>query len=204
MRTILLASLAFVGLVAVPALAQNAPATTPVRIRGTVEKLDGHTLSVKGRDGQAMTIMLADNFSVSALVKKTIADVKANDYIASTGMKGTDGKLHCVELRIFPEAQRGTAEGQFPWDSMPEATMTNATVTGMAKIGDGETITVKYKDKESDFVAGAECHVYGYTQADVSLLKPGAAIFTVAQKKPDGTLTAARITAEKDGIKPPM
>jgi hypothetical protein len=191
-------------LASLPALAQNPPAGTSTRIRGTVEKLDGHTLTVKERDGRTLMIMLADNFAVSALVKKTIADVKSNDYIASTGLKGKDGKLHCVDLRILPEAQRGTAEGQFPWDSMPEATMTNATVTGMARAADGDMIKVKYKDKESEFVAGAECQVYGYTQGDPSLLKPGVAIFTVAQKKPDGTLAAARITAEKDGIKPPM
>jgi hypothetical protein len=36
----------------------------------------------------------------------------------------------------------------------------------------------------------------------LSLLKPGAAIFTVAQKAADGVLTASRITAEKDGVKP--
>ena len=39
---------------------------------------------------------------------------------------------------------------------------------------------------------------------DHGLLKPGAAIFIVAQKQPDGCLSAARVTAEKDGVKPPM
>jgi hypothetical protein len=38
----------------------------------------------------------------------------------------------------------------------------------------------------------------------MSLLKPGATIFIVAQKQPDGSLTAARVTAEKDGVKPPQ
>jgi hypothetical protein len=38
----------------------------------------------------------------------------------------------------------------------------------------------------------------------MSLLKPGAAVFIVAPKKPDGSLTAAGVTAEKDGVKPPM
>ena len=41
-------------------------------------------------------------------------------------------------------------------------------------------------------------------RAITSLLKPGAAVFMVAQKQPDGKLTAARVTAEKDGVKPPM
>jgi len=35
-------------------------------------------------------------------------------------------------------------------------------------------------------------------------VKPGAAVFIVAFKKDDGTLSAGRLTAEKDGIKPPM
>jgi hypothetical protein len=195
---------AFAVLFMTPALAQAPPAATPTRIRGTVEKLDGKTLTVKTRDGQTAAIALADNFSVSALAKKTPADVKNNDYVASTGVKGTDGKLHCVELRIFPEALRGVAEGQFPWDSMPNATMTNATVTGIATATAGQTVKVNYKGTESEFVVGPECQVFSYVQGDPSLLKPGAAIFTVAQKQPDGSLTAARITAEKDGIKPPM
>jgi hypothetical protein len=201
MRKIALLAAVFAA-VAASALAQAPPEGTPTRIRGTIEKLDGKTLTVKTRDGQTATITLADNFTVSALAKKTVADVKANDYIASTGLKGTDGKLHCVELRIFPEAQRGLAEGQFPWDSRPDSTMTNATVTGLATAANGQTVKVKYKDSESEFVAGPECEVYAYVPGDPSLLKPGAAVFIGALKKPDGSLTAARVTAEKDGVKP--
>ena len=193
-----------VALLVGPALAQTPPATTPARIRGTVEKLDGKTLTIKARDGQTLAITLADNYAVSALVKKTAADIKPNDYVASTGVKGTDGKLHCVELRIFPEALRGTAEGQFPWDSMPDSTMTNATVVGTAAMSGAQLMKVTYKGTESEFMVGPECQVFGYTAGDPALLKPGAAIFTVAQKAADGHLTAARITAEKDGVKPPM
>jgi hypothetical protein len=56
------------------------------------------------------------------------ADIKAGDYVASTGVKSTDGKIHAIEVRIFPEAARGTGEGQYPWDLMPDSIMTNATV----------------------------------------------------------------------------
>ena len=195
---------AFAALLIAPALAQAPPAGTPTRIRGTVEKLDGKTLTVKTREGADAQIALADNFSVSALVKKTAADIKSNDYVLTTGVKGTDGKLHCVELRIAPEAMRGVAEGQTPWDSRPEATMTNATVTGIATVTTGQTVKVKFKDQESEFVVGPECQVFGYVQGDAALLKPGAAVFMVAQEQPEGKLTAARVTAEKDGVKPPM
>ena len=195
---------ALITLLTLPAAAQNAPEGTPTRIRGTVEKLDGQTLTVKSRDGQQLTIALAPNFTVSYVIKKTLGDVKAGDYIATTSTKGTDGKNHAVELRIFPEAQRGTAEGQFPWDSMPDSLMTNATVSGVTGAPQGQTLKVTYKGNESEIVVGPQTAVFAYGSGDASLLKPGAAIFMVAQKRPDGSLTAGRVTAEKDGVKPPM
>src|SRR6202040_1207519 len=126
MRKIAIAAL--IALAVGPALAQTPPAGTPTRIRGTVDKLDGQNLMVKSRDGQALTIELTANVAVITLVKKSVADIKAGDYVASTGVKGTDGKIHAVEVRIFPEAARGTGEGQYPWDLMPDSIMTNATV----------------------------------------------------------------------------
>ena len=195
---------ALITLLALPAAAQNAPEGTPTRIRGTVEKLDGQTLTVKSRDGQQLTIALAPNFTVSYVITKTLGDIKAGDYIATTSTKGADGKNHAVELRIFPEAQRGTAEGQFPWDSMPDSLMTNATVSGVTGAPQGQILKVTYKGNESEIVVGPQTAVFAYGSGDASLLKPGAAIFMVAQKRPDGSLTAGRVTAEKDGVKPPM
>jgi len=195
---------ALIALLALPALAQNTPQSTPTRIRGTVEKLDGQNLTVKSREGPELTIALAADFSVSYLVKKGLGDIKAGDYVATTSMKGTDGKNHAVELRIFPESLRGVAEGQFPWDLMPDSLMTNATVSGVTAAPQGQTLKVNYKGNESEIIVGADTPIFGYGSGDGSLLKPGAAIFIVAQKKPDGSLSAARVTAEKDGVKPPM
>ena len=204
MTTKLLLAGALIALLALPAAAQNTPQGTPTRIRGTVEKLDGQTLTAKSRDGQQLTIALAPNFAVSYLVKKSLADIKAGDYIASTSTKGTDGKNHAVEVRIFPEALRGTAEGQFAWDLMPDSLMTNATVSGITAAPQGQTLKVTYKGNESEIVVGPDTPIFSYGSGDASLLKPGAAIFIVALKKPDGSLSAARVTAEKDGVKPPM
>jgi hypothetical protein len=195
---------ALIGLLAVPAVAQNTPESTPTRIRGTVEKLDGQTLTVKSREGPELTIVLAPNFAVSFLVKKTLADVKAGDYTAATSVKGTDGKLHAKEVRIFPEALRGAGEGQYAWDLVPESVMTNATVAGVTSVPQGGILKVTYKGGESEIIVDPDTPVFGYGAGDAGLLKPGAAIFVVAQKKPDGSLSAARVTAEKDGVKPPM
>jgi hypothetical protein len=92
-------------LFALPALAQNPPAAPPVRVRGTIEKVDGANLTVKARDGMDVKVAVTDATRIQSLVKKSLADIKAGDFLASTSVKGTDGKLHAIEVRIFPQAQ---------------------------------------------------------------------------------------------------
>jgi hypothetical protein len=195
---------ALIALVALPAAAQNTPEGTPTRIRGTVEKLDGQALTVKSRDGQQMTIALAPNFTVAAVVKKSLGDIKAGDFVGAASTKGTDGKLHALEVLIFPEALRGTGEGERAWDLTPDSLMTNATVAGIASAAQGQALKVTYKGGESEIIVAPSTPVVTFAPGDASLLKPGAAVFIGAIKKPDGSLTAARVNAEKDGVKPPM
>jgi hypothetical protein len=202
MKALVIAA-ALVGLFFGPALAQNPPDGTPTRIRGTVEKLDGQNLTVKSREGQPMAVALAPNVEVISLVKKTVADIKPGDFVASTGVKGKDGKIHAVEARIFPQA---TPDGgrQFAWDLMPDSVMTNATVGTVTKAPQGTVLKVTFKDGESEYSIGPEVPVLANAPGDVSLLKPGAAVFIIALKQIDGTITSARLYAEKDGVKPPM
>ena len=204
MRTTALFAAICVALMSAPAPAQTTPEGTPTRIRGTVDRLAGLDLTVKTRDGQDVTIGLAPNYTVATLVKRNLGDIKPGDYVASTGAKGSDGKLHAVEIRVFPEAMRGVGEGQFAWDLMPDSTMTNATVTGTATDAGGKVLKVKFKGQESEYIVGPDCPVLALSTGDPSLLKPGVAVFVVALKKPDGSVTSSRLYAEKDGIKPPM
>jgi len=204
MRPIRLAAV-YLALLALPALAQAPPAGPPVRIRGTVEKLDGQNLMVKSRDGQSLTVVLAPNFAVSGVVAKGLADIKPGDFVASTSLKGSDGKLKAIEVHILPDNLRGVVpESQYPWDLVPDSIMTNAIHTGTVTAPGGQLMKVKYKDSEAEVLVPPDAPIVGYVPGDASLLRPGAAIFLLAQKKDDGSLTAARITAEKDGVKPPL
>ena len=178
--------------------------TPPVRVAGTVGKLDGNTLTVSGADGQTTAVTLADNAGVYGAEKRTLADIKPGDFVASGGIKGTNGKIHAVEVRIYPEPLRGTGEGQRPWSAKPDGVMTNATVGTVTQSPDGGVIHVSYTDGQSEYIVGPDVPVLAYVVADRSLLKPGAAVLIFAQKQVDGTLTAARVYAEKDGVKPPM
>jgi hypothetical protein len=194
MRTTPLLAAVVIAVLTAPLLAQNPPAGPPARIRGTVEKLDGNTLTVKSRDGQMLTVALAPNFTVSGVVAKSLVDIKPGDFIASTSLRGPDGKLKAIEVHILPDSLRGVvAEAQLPWDLVPDSIMTNAILAQITSAPEGPEVTIP-----------PGIPIVGYVPADASLLKPGAAIFIVAQKQPDGTFTTARVTAEKDGVKPPL
>jgi hypothetical protein len=204
MRPFQLFIAAFAALAAASAAAQTPPETTPMRVVGTVGKLDGRNLTVNPREDTPVTIALSADAAVYGVEKRTLADVKPGDFLASGGVRGIDGRIHAVEVRIFPAALRGTGEGQRPWDVKPDGVMTNATVGTVSQSGEGGVVRVTYKGGESEYIVGPEVPVLAYVPADMDLLKPGAVVQLTAQKHPDGTLTANRVTAEKDGVKPPM
>jgi len=186
-----------------PVLAQSPPDGTPTRIRGTVEKLEGQNLTVKSREGQSVSVALAPNVEVITLVKKSLADIKPGDFVASTGVKDKDGKIHAIEARIFPQA---TPDGgrQFAWDLMPDSVMTNATVGTVTQAAEGTILKVTFTGGESEYSVGPEVPILATAPGDISLLKPGAAVFVIGLKKADGMITSTRLYAEKDGVKPPM
>ncbi len=188
-----------------PALAQQTAQQT-VRVRGTVEAVDGSTLSVKSRDGQTTyKIKMTDNVAIRGIVKAVLSDIKQNSFIGVTGMPQADGTQKAVEIHIFPEALRGTGEGHRPWDLLPNSTMTNAAVAQMVKGVEGDEITLKYKDGEKKIMVVPETVIVTYVPGDKSELKPGSKIFiAAARKKDDGTLEAASISVGRDGLTPPM
>jgi len=185
------------------AFAQQSP---PVRVRGTVEAVDGAVLSVKSRDGQTVyKVRLADNAAVRGVIKAALSDIKANSYIGVTGMPQSDGSQKAVEIHIFPEPLRGIGEGFRPWDLLPNSTMTNATVATMVKGVSGDEITLKYKDGEKKIIVTPETVIVTYVPGNKDELKPGAKIFiAAANKKDDGTLEAASVSVGRDGLTPPM
>jgi hypothetical protein len=188
---------------ATAALAE-APADT-VRVRGTVQSVDGSTLTVKSRDGADLKIKLTDNPVIRTVTAKTVADLKQGLFVGITAMPQPDGTQKAVEIHIFPEAARGTGEGHRPWDLMPGSTMTNANVDSEVAISDGKKLVLKYKDGDKTFIVPDNIKVVMFAPGTAADIKPGAKIFIVAAKKlPDGTLEAPGATVSSGGVDPPM
>jgi Domain of unknown function (DUF5666) len=180
---------------------QTQAAPPPVRVRATIASINGGILTVKARDGAEMKLKLADNAPVSEIVKASLADVKTGAYVAVTGMPQPDGSQKATALYIFPEAQRGLAEGHRPWDFAPNSTMTNATVDSQVTAKDGQTLTVKYKDGEQKVLVTPATEIIVASKKSAADLKPGQKIFVIAAKKlPDGTLEAPNIAFGDYGV----
>ena len=199
---IVVAALTFVALFATAVWAQQAPT---VRIRGTIEAVDLPVLSIKSREGADLNVRVTDNVAVFGVAKTDLSEIKEGSYIGVTAMPEPDGTQKAIAVHIFPESQRGAAEGFRPWDQRPNSTMTNATVAQTVKGTDGHNILVKYKDGEKKFVVPEGTPVVTFVAGDKSELKPGAKVIIFsAVKKDDGTLEAGRVNVGRDGITPPM
>jgi len=200
----LLAISAFACAFAVPAaLADDAVPT--VRIRGTIEQVDGSVLKVKTRDASQLTVKLAKDPVVIAIVKASLSDIKPGNYVGIAGMPQPDGTQQALEVHIFPESMRGTGEGHRPWDLNPQSTMTNGNVEQAVTAVGGQSLKVKYKDGEKSVSVPANTPIVTYVPGALADLKPGLKIFiAAASKQPDGTLETKRVNYGRDGLTPPM
>ena len=197
-----LAALAMIATMGSAALAQQPPT---VRIRGTIDAVDGSVLSIKTREGTDVKVKITDNVVVIGIAKSSLSEIKPNSYIGVSAMPEPDGTQKALAIHIFSEAQRGTGEGFRAWDLRPNSTMTNATVAETVTGTDGQNIMVKYKDGEKKVVVPPETPIVAFVTGDKAELKPGAKIIIFgAVKKDDGSLEAGRVGVGLDGITPPM
>jgi hypothetical protein len=185
--------------------AQQSP---PVRVRGTVEGVDGQTVTVKSRDGAELKLKLKDNATVRAVIPAKITDIKAGTSVGVTSTPQADGSLSAIEVHIFPAGQN-INQAHFNWDLMPNTFMTNGPVQTSVAAVDGQTLTVQYKtgDKvdEKQIKVTPKTTIVGYEPATQADLKPGVKVFVAAAPKlPDGSLDVANISYGKDGMTPPM
>jgi hypothetical protein len=206
MKTIIRLAAAAAGLTIALGSVAWAQDAKPVRVRGTIEKVDGSTITAKLRDGSAATIKLADNPRITALTKAQLSDVKEGSFIGVTAMPQPDGSQKAIGLHIFMDAQRGVVKTGFtPWDREPGSTMTNADVGSKVEAVDGQTLTVKYTDGEKKVIVPPSTPVVRFNPGTKDDLKPGAQFFIVAgTKQADGTIAAPAINVGRDGAAPPM
>jgi hypothetical protein len=197
----------------------------PEHVRGTIESLNGHVLTVATSDG-SVRVQLASSTAIATVVQSDRSHLTDESFLGITSVAGPDGSRRAVEVHVFPEAMRGTGEGNYAWDwpgasgnskmtngtaskmtngTVSNSKMTNGTVT--AQEG-GSSLTLQYKDGAS---GGSQAitippgiPIVALDPGQLSDLQPGVHVFVVATRDSVGVLTAARVLAGKNGVVPPM
>ena len=79
----LVASLMVMSLTGLEAWSQQPPT---VRVRGTIEAVDGSLLTVKSRDGNELKVRMTDNVAVVGVAKIAMSEIKQGSYIGVAAM----------------------------------------------------------------------------------------------------------------------
>jgi uncharacterized protein (DUF2147 family) len=178
---------------------------TPARVRGTLQKMEGNSLTIATQCGKEASVTLKDGAPVIAVTKGAMSDIKSNSFVGITAMPQPDGTQKAVEVHVFEESLRGTGEGHYPWDLMPSSTMTNGAVAEQVQKVEGNTLQVKYKDGEKTIVVPSNAEVVNLVAGGKDDLKTGAHVLIPRwEKQGDGAWQATVVVVGRDGITPPM
>ena len=182
-------------LVASSALAQK-PQTQV--IKGKVTAVEGSTVVIDRAKGAGQAkVKLNDKAVIMTVGKANLSEIKPGAYIGVGAMPQADGSQKAVRVMIFPEMQRGTGEGHYPWKApiAPSgSTMTNATVDTTVAGIDGQVLTVKHKGGVHKIIIGKDALIVSNIPGGVADLKPGVAITVpAAQPNDDGTFQTSRV-----------
>lgn len=97
-----------------PAVAQTPGVPERARVAGTVEKLDGHRLTVNTASSRTQTVALSADAKIYGIEKRRPSDIKPGDFVASGGVRGSDGKFTPLSCASSRNSMRGVGEGQRP------------------------------------------------------------------------------------------
>jgi hypothetical protein len=180
------------------------PAPQKLRVRGTVIALAGEQLQVKAREGNTVNIALKPGWSVAAVAKASVSDIKQGDYVGIASLPKSEGGDGALEVLIFPPQMKGLGEGSFGWDLKPKSTMTNATVGDAVKSVQGSVLTVSYHGQDKKISIQQDTPVVTLAPATPADLKPGAVVFVSAEKGANGAISSGQVIVGKNGVVPPM
>lgn len=194
----------------------HAQTATP-RLRGEILALEGPLLRFQPAQGEPLTIQLGERTRILVESRVTLAAVVPGVFTGITSAAQADGSLRAVQIRIFPEAQRGTGEGHRLMDpqgrntmtnatvgalSAPAQTMTNATITGLGAAGQTRSLRVRFGQEEKQILVPDDVIVIQAEIGERSQLVPGTrAVLSISQDA-DGKLSTERLTIGKDGSTP--
>jgi hypothetical protein len=182
------------------------------RVRGTITSVSAGEIVVHTRGGRDVTVLTNGGTSYLEVAKSNLDHIDKGSYIGSA-TKSIGSTLVALEVVIFPPSMRGTGEGHYAWDKLPDttlsggsmtaSTMTNGNVSASASQNGVRQLTVTYKGGEQMVIVPPTAPIVKYLPGTSSEVKPGAPVF-IHGVQHDGTVTAQAVAVGIDGVTPPM
>lgn len=214
---------------AIPAMA----AAQSDRIRGTIESVDQNSMTVQTLQGGNVKVALTDATKYVTVAKSSLAKVAKGSFIG-TATKGSGDFQVALEVVVFPPSMRGTGEGHYGWDALPDTTMagggsvasnmTNGTVEAASSSGPGSSVNTTMTNGDVQSASeqgGAKSITVTYKGGKQTILVPPTAAIVAFQpadrsavtvgahvfikaSEVGGKATADQVAVGKDGLTPPM
>jgi hypothetical protein len=201
-------------------------------IRGKIVSVTPDTLVVRTSTGTHVSLALNAETHYLRVVRSSLDQIEPNSYIG-TATKDIGSAQVALEVMIFPAAMHGINPGHFPYDRLPDTTlsggattssmmtngnvaavtlaqgatvdtaMTNGTVSASSAQNGVKQLTVTYKGGQQLILVPPTAPIVNLLPTTVSDLSKGRYVFVDAAK--DGpSLTAGLIAEGAAGLKPPF
>jgi hypothetical protein len=220
--------------ITVSALASSAAfaaAGAPERVRGIIASAAANSVTVDSYAGKPVSVDLTGKTAYLKVEKSNLNKIEKGSYVG-TATKNVGGTQIALEVVIFPPSLRGTGEGHYAWDKIPDTTlsggvrtsssMTNGNVAAVSTsvptvnstmtngdvaashAQDGVThLVVTYKGGQQDVLVPPTAPIVTFLPGTKALVARGKDVFIKATQT-GSDLVANTVAVGVDGVKPPM
>src|ERR1700738_5011874 len=206
-------------------------ATPPERVRGTIASATADSVTVDTNADKPVTVALTGNTTYLKVEKTNLNKVEKGSFIG-TATKDGGGPQGALEVVIFPPSMRGTGEGHYAWDKIPDttlsggaqtsssmtngnvsavstsvpkvnSTMTNGDVAASQSQGGVAHLVVTYKGGQQNVLVPPTAPIVTFRPGTKALMAKGEDVFFKATQ-PGSGLVPTTVAVGVDGVKPPM
>jgi hypothetical protein len=180
----------------------SAQQNAPLRVRGTVMRIDGDKLTVKSVDGKILQVNLTPDASVTSIVPARLSDIKPGRFVGTAARPNGD-RWTAIEVHVFPVGSKA-GEGHRPFAPEPGATMTNADVTAAVVHANRAELTLTTGGQNFAIDVPRGVPVVAMNPGTRKLVARGAFVsFSRVIVDNNSALTASSIAVSKDRRWPP-
>jgi hypothetical protein len=189
-------------------------------------------LTVRTSSGASVSLALNGETHYLQVVRSSLDQIEPGNYIG-TATKDTGSTLVALEVMIFPAAMQGLNAGHFPYDRLPDTTVSGGTTTTTSMMTNGNVsavtapaanvsttmtngnvsasgsqngvkhLTVTYQGGQQTILVPPTAPIVNLLPGTISDLSKGAYVFVDAAQN-GSSLTAGLVAAGVGGLKPPF